>query len=188
MTPSAAKRLTKADGVGHPFVAPAGEGREFFHRLCGDPPAEHQFACLDQPVERAAPPALRGFAFVRAPVAGQRRFRRVAPPARGMALVDRMQRVDDDEPTRQRHARRDEPLAEAGEHRRLGVAGEAGLGDPGGEGGERAFVHGLYSTALDESRRGTSGWRPCIAHRAKYSSTASSKAAFSAPCIIELVT
>src|SRR5262249_5499440 len=76
-----------------------------------------------------------------AAVAGERRLAVVGIPADGVALVNGMQRVDDDDGAGERQAGRHGALAEPREHHGLRSAGETGFRDPGREGGEGLSFH-----------------------------------------------
>ena len=112
---------------------------------------------LRQMVERALPPfdgdglvlvRIAPYSCIAAELAG------VAEPAEHPALVDRVQRVDDDDGPRHRDAGGDRAFAEAAQQIGLGHAAQAGVGDPGGDVGV-ALVHaaGPPSPSVRDSAR-----------------------------------
>jgi hypothetical protein len=87
--------------------------------------AQDRVAGLEQVVERALPPAGLGLGVLAgaAVLDDEALVGRVAVPAEDAALVDRVQRVDEHEATREREAGGHHPLAEAPQQVGLGRAG-----------------------------------------------------------------
>src|SRR5439155_27371110 len=80
---------------------------------------------------RDSSPAFRGPAFVGPPVVQVLdRFGVISAPAKSAAFVNRMQRVDNDEATRQLNSRIDGATAKPGHQLAFGAANQARLGHP----------------------------------------------------------
>src|SRR5258708_5635328 len=110
-------------------------------------------------IERAAPPRLGGGPLGRPPVFEQCRLVLAALPAKDAALMDGVQRVDDERGARQVEGGGDGALAKAGQQRRLRLPKQPGLRHPGGKARRLSVVH--YSNMV----RG-GGDRPAKTRRA----------------------
>ena len=132
--------------VGLPLRAQLLEDREVRRVAAGEAAPQRRPAGLEQVVERAAAPALRVLAtLARPPVLDDRALvrHRVAAPAEDAALVDRVQRVDEDEGARERQPGGDGPLAEAAQEIRLGRPGQPRGRDPGPDLRRGRVVHAV---------------------------------------------
>src|SRR5262249_5066320 len=124
------------------LAALAEEGRARLG-LVVDPVAARLAAGLDQAEEGCGAPARRRVTLVGPAVVVDLRLAGGARPAGGAALVDRMQRVDEQDGARQRQARRHRALAEAAHHLALGGTSQALAGDPLRERRQLTFFHSV---------------------------------------------
>src|SRR5215472_3996714 len=71
----------------------------------------------------------------------------IGAPEKRAPLINRVERVENDQRASQRNSRIDHPPAEPGHQLALGSTDQAGLGHPGAEGVESRVVHKLFLSA-----------------------------------------
>ena len=129
------------DVFGERSLVQLAQDRKLGHRIRTDAPPQKRHAFVQHPKPGARPPALRGLAFGGASVIGEGHVRLVPIPAERAPLIQRVQGVDERNPSLQRHAVRRDTLAKTLQKRRLRSSGQACLRDPGAERRNLRFRH-----------------------------------------------
>lgn len=130
--------------IGHSVAPGGGEELELAVPFGRQAPAQHGLAGLQQMIVWTPPIGLGGRTTLSgaAVFGADDLFLLVPPPADGMALVLRVERIDDHDALGDGQTGRCRAGAEFAHHLGLGLTRESGFGDPGREFGQFHMVHG----------------------------------------------
>ena len=132
--------------VGGALVTGLRYGREIGRITHRQMPAQFGSARLQQVEKGAASPVFRGLTFIGPPIVQYfERVGGIGAPAKGAALVNRMQGVENDEATRQLNAGVGEAPAETGHQLGFGAADQTRFRHPPRNLVKSRFVHVLVS-------------------------------------------